>query len=108
MNTGDALLTLLIVIMGLALYIAMVLMVWLVARNRQDGTPLYEVILVCVVFTPVIGLFVYMLKPYKPWIKEPVVVHKSEPAAEPGNEVDKLIGEGKYGQAYKLQQKTNQ
>ena len=55
-----------IVFIALIVDILLTFAVMAIVENRKDDTPMWEVALVCLLFTPIIGLIVEMLKPYKP------------------------------------------
>lgn len=52
--------------LGFVVYFLLTALAVMIVENRKDDTPLWEVILLCIVFTPVLGIILEMLKPYKP------------------------------------------
>lgn len=58
--------TFLLILLGLFVYGGLCVLAVAITRNRRDFTPLWEVILLCILLTPVLAIILEMLKPYKP------------------------------------------
>ena len=54
------------VLIALVVYIILTVLAVFITDNRKDDTPVWEVILLCILLTPVITIALEMLKPYKP------------------------------------------
>jgi len=52
-------------IVGIILYIGLTILTVAITNNREDDTPLWEPILLCILLTPVLAILLEMLKPYK-------------------------------------------
>jgi RsiW-degrading membrane proteinase PrsW (M82 family) len=50
----------------LVAYITLTVLAVFITDNRKDDTPLWEVLLLCIFFSPVLAIILEMLKPYKP------------------------------------------
>ena len=53
------------VIIGIIVYVILTILTIAITNNREDGTPLWEPILLCILLTPVLAIMLEMLKPYK-------------------------------------------
>ena len=74
----DNLILLISILGSLIGYVILTVIVCSVASNREDNTPLWEPIVLCIFFTPILALLVEALKPYKLIKKEdPKKVYKS-------------------------------
>ena len=58
------------VIIGVLVYILLTVLAIFITDNRKDDTPVWEIILLCLFFSPVLAIILEMLKPYKPTYKE--------------------------------------
>ena len=54
-----------LIILGIALYVGLTILAIAITNNREDGTPLWEPILLSILLTPVLAIMFEMLKPYK-------------------------------------------
>lgn len=55
-----------IVFIVIIAYILLTFLAMAIVENRKDDTPMWEVILLCLCFSPVLAIILEMLKPYKP------------------------------------------
>jgi len=58
------------VIIGVLVYILLTVLAIFITDNRKDDTPVWEIILLCLFFSPILAIILEMLKPYKPTYKE--------------------------------------
>jgi len=54
-----------LIIVGIPLYIGLTILTLEITNNREDGTPLWEPLLLCILLTPILAILLEMLKPYK-------------------------------------------
>jgi len=55
------------VLLSIALFCFLTVLTLKVTGNREDDTPEWEVLLLCIFFTPILAMLFEILKPYKPW-----------------------------------------
>lgn len=71
MAPGFLLIIILCVILGLVLLTGLIYLAVAITKNRDDDTPVWEVVLLSLLLTPIIAIMLEMLKPYKPDYKRP-------------------------------------
>ena len=54
-----------IILLSIALYVGLTILAVAITNNREDGTPLWEPLLLSILLTPVLAIMFEMLKPYK-------------------------------------------
>ncbi len=57
---------LLITIIGIVAYVALTFVAIALTRYRCEDTPIWEVVVLSILTTPILAVIVEMLKPYKP------------------------------------------
>ena len=54
-----------LILLGIVIYIVLTFIAMLITSNRHDDTPVWEVIILCILFTPFTAIALEMLKPYR-------------------------------------------
>lgn len=54
-----------LVLLGIVIYVVLTFIAMLITSNRHDDTPAWEVVVLCILLSPVIAIMLEMLKPYR-------------------------------------------
>lgn len=65
---GSTFVIIVAVLFSILVYFFLICAALSIAENREDDTPKWEVILLCIFFSPLLAILIELLKPYKPWM----------------------------------------